>query len=476
MPIPVLMGKLSKRQILVLALCPVAIAAGATVGVLSSRSGSGPRVNVSSDGGSAPDDGGDAGFAPGDQSIPQPADPSTTATAPASTTITTARPTTTTTAPTTTTGPSTTTTTTAPPTTTTTAPPLPTVTFKAPAEFPAGTDAAAVVAADFNGDHHPDLAVVDDGPATHQVVILTGDGKGAFAAGPTYSTSGPTAIATGDFNGDGHPDLAVLNGGANKISILMGVGDGTFTAKPDVATGVGPLAIVTADFTGDHHADLAVVTGNPAPTVAVHPGLGDGTFGTTVTTSIPGPTAAFAAGDLNGDGKVDLAVGGYDTVYSLIGTGNGQFQTPVPHKAAAPYIRAVGIGDFNHDGRPDIAAVMPDLSSVYDFLGTPSGFAPATGQSIAGATPPGSGSGAAMAVGDITGDHADDIVVSVVTNKNVALLLDNGTSTLTHPVPNLTTSSSAQALTLADVNGDGRLDLIVADSVAGVAVFLAEAS
>ena len=131
---------------------------------------------------------------------------------------------------------------------------------------------------------------------------------------------------------------------------------------------------------------------------------------------------------------------------------------------------------MNHDGRLDIAAVVPDVNSVYDFLGTPSGFGPATYQSIAGPTPPGAGSGAALAVGDVTGDHADDLVISVVSNKSVALLLDNGTPTLTHPVPNLTTSAGAQGLTLADVNGDGRLDLVVADSSGGVAVFLAQAS
>ena len=479
------MGRLSRRQILVLALCPVAIAAGATAGVLSSHSGSGPTVNVSADGpngGAADPAGAEAGIMPGDQSTPEPADPSTTATGPGSTTSTTAQPTTTTqptagTDATTPTGPSTTTTTTAPTTTTTTVPPAqPSVTFRAPVEVPAGTDAVAVAAGDFNGDHHPDLAVVDNGPA-HQVVILTGDGKGSFAAGAAYPAPGPTAITTGDFNGDGRPDLAVLNAGSSSISILMGVGDGTFTPKPAIATGVEPLGILTADFTGDHVADLAVVTRNQ--TISVYPGAGagagDGTFSPAISTSVPGPTQAFAARDLNGDGKVDIAVGGDDTVYTLLGTGNGRFQTPVPHQASGS-IQAVGIGDVNHDGRPDVVAVVPDLSAAYSFLGTPTGLGPASYQSIAGATPPGSGSSAALAVGDITGDHTDDVVISVATNKNVVLLLDNGTATLGHPLPNLTTGSGPLGLTLADVNGDGRADLVVADSSGGVAVFLAQGS
>ena len=68
------------------------------------------------------------------------------------------------------------------------------------------------------------------------------------------------------------------------------------------------------------------------------------------------------------------------------------------------------------------------------------------------------------------------MVISVATNKNVVLLLDNGTATLGHPLPNLTTGSGPLGLTLADVNGDGRADLVVADSSGGVAVFLAQGS
>jgi len=147
-------------------------------------------------------------------------------------------------------------------------------TFTATASPSTGIGPDSIVAADFNGDGIPDLAVANSYSDT--VTILLGNGKGGFTPAPTLATGNePTSVAVGDFNGAGIPDLAIAVDGAGSenqgsIAIWLGNGDGTFTAKASPLTGVGPSSIAVADFNGDGTSDLAVAnvgndfTGNTA--------------------------------------------------------------------------------------------------------------------------------------------------------------------------------------------------------------------
>ena len=174
--------------------------------------------------------------------------------------------------------------------------------------------------ADFNGDGKVDLAVANYGGngvvgVVGTVGILLNKGNGTFAAATTsttYSTGGsnPRSIAVGDFNGDGKPDLAVANYTSGTVGILLNKGNGTFATATTYGTGGSdPRGILSGDFNSDGKANLAV-TNNGSDDVGILLGSGNGMFSAATTFSTGSGSEPFglAVGDFNGDGKPDLAV------------------------------------------------------------------------------------------------------------------------------------------------------------------------
>lgn len=128
--------------------------------------------------------------------------------------------------------------------------------------------------------------------------------------------NGPYFVAVGDFNGDGKQDLAVANFWGGSVSILLGKGDGTFEAPVDYAVLYAPSSIAVADLNGDGKLDLAVTNcggcmyheGPTSSPVSVLLGNGDGTFRTHVDYPAGNSPISVVIGDFNRDGKPDLAV------------------------------------------------------------------------------------------------------------------------------------------------------------------------
>jgi hypothetical protein len=205
-----------------------------------------------------------------------------------------------------------------------------------------------VVAADFNGDGNLDLVYLDESTST--VVVLLGNGDGTFQAPrtfPVFSGAGAqqAPIIAADFNGDGKPDLAVPDTVGNAIDILLGNGDGTFQPQIVAPIATGPVSIAVADFNQDGKLDLAVGTSPTSPTasgvVSVLLGNGDGTFQTHVDYGglalcahdafyFPSTVTGVAAGDFNNDGFLDIVgitSSGYPCEGFLFfpGNGNGTF-------------------------------------------------------------------------------------------------------------------------------------------------------
>jgi len=223
-----------------------------------------------------------------------------------------------------------------------------------------GQDAAV---ADLNGDGKADLVLV--GPLNFAHVLVTNASFLEYAIGdgfPDFSHS----VAIGDLNHDGHLDLAV--GNINTVSILLGQGDGTFAPRTDFPTGggpqtvaVGPQTVVIADIDGDGNPD--VVTGNAkdysAYTVSVLPGNGDGTLGSPIDYGVDGPPQKMVVGDFNGDGRPDLAVACYTDVTVLLNTGNAG---PREARAFVSGKRTIPVGSDT----PGISVRIEPVSGSFD--------------------------------------------------------------------------------------------------------------
>ena len=341
-----------------------------------------------------------------------------------------------------------------------------------PSSFGAGSSAFSVATGDFNRDGKLDMAVVNAG--ANNVSILLGNGDGTFQAHVDYPTGPqPVSVAVGDFNGDGKLDLVVANQncasspcGPGSLSILLGKGDGTFETAMEFSTGPAPYSVAVGDFNGDGKLDLAVAnSGPPTPSdISVLLGNGDGTFQTSVyyaTGSGTGP-AAVAVGDFNHDGKLDLAVANFacgspcGNLAILLGNGDGTFKAAVNYATGAQPI-SIAVGDFNHDGNLDLAVANNSSSSVSVLLGNGDGtFKTAVSYSVPS-------DAVSVAVGDINGNGKPDLVVADLYSTSVSLLLGNGDGTF-GVATNFAAGSRPNSVALGDFNGDGRLDIAVADS------------
>ncbi len=317
-------------------------------------------------------------------------------------------------------------------------------------------DAGPVVAvADFNGDGHPDIATDRQ--------FLVGDGSGNFAVGAPYpKSSGRGAagsIVATDFDGDHKIDLAF--GVVNGIWIALGNGDGTF--KPEVfhaaGNGTAPplLALTVADFNGDGHPDLAAVNAsNNAVVVLV--GSGNGTFLPAVSYPTGSAPMDLAVGDFNGDGKLDLVVANAtdNSISILRGNGDGTFQPGVRIVTgsfpSAP--TGVAVGDFNGDGKLDVAVTNDVVPTVSVLLGKGDGSFQPVIDYPAGSDPN------AIAVADLNGDGKLDIAVT--NSTTVSILLGNGDGTFRLPVAFGVPGPAGIVVT--DVNGDGQPDLVIGGS------------
>ena len=249
--------------------------------------------------------------------------------------------------------------------------------------FPFGYGAASVEAADLNQDSNPDLAVgvtVCTGVCRGAVALLIGHGDGTFHLTSVYDSGGQTrvSLAIADLNDDHHVDIAAVNDDSGDVGILLGNGNGTFQPVVSYPTGANRPNVVggysflvkTGDLTGDGNLDLAVANGCMKNVVqcngivSILPGNGDGSFqqprlyasGGWLSTSV-------AVADLNADGTLDVAVSNEcsnkncrnGTVGVLLNNSQGTFLQPQRYSSGGWVATSTTLGDFNRDGKPDLA-------------------------------------------------------------------------------------------------------------------------
>ena len=277
----------------------------------------------------------------------------------------------------------------------------------------AHTNSRSLVAADFNGDGKPDIAVSNY--VRHSVTVFRGSGDGTFAKTGDFEVSGnPYSVAAGDFNGDGKQDLVVGNQASNNVSLLVGNGDGTFKAEAKFAAGGGPVWASVGDFNGDAKPDLAV-SNYYSDSLSVLAGNGDGTFKPAISYAVGSFPLVNRAADLNGDGILDLFVANpfspfvtqssKNSVSVLIGNGDGTFKAAA-HYPVASDPRSVAAADLNGDGRADLATANYNSGTVSVIAGNGDGTFRAAVDLPAGAKP------VSILAGDLNGDGRADLAVS----------------------------------------------------------------
>jgi hypothetical protein len=318
---------------------------------------------------------------------------------------------------------------------------------------------------------------------------------------PAPAGASPASVAVGDFNDDGKPDYAIANAGDNTVSVLLGNGDGTFTPAPHspfkvnrnpfptpcVFTKCGsvPLAVAVADFNRDGRQDLAVtnipindlcsvasIFGGMCSSVAVLLGNGDGSFQDSNQFDPGGQLSiSLAIGDFNGDGKPDLATANVNssTISILLGDGTGRNFTQASRSPLRMGRRPayVATGFFNGDTIQDLAVANADDATLAVLLGNGNGtFTAAPGSPIAVGTRP-----LSIAVADFDRDGQFDMAVADFSDSAVSVLLGNGDGTFrSHGFTRVGAQPSAVAV--ADFNSDGKPDLVVANRLSSSASLL----
>ena len=324
-------------------------------------------------------------------------------------------------------------------------------TFRPATNFDVGNNMSDIFAGDFNGDGKTDLVAFlpgnASGPVNGEVRVLLGNGDGTFRVPVlTNLTAAAAELRVGDLNGDKRTDLILRNTdavtGAVTLQVLIGKGDGTFAPATVVPSDVQNADFVVADFNKDGKLDLAVAVPEG---VQVLIGRGDGTFvpGGTATVSTGYATQTMVTGDFNHDGSLDLIVdsresscsgsivkrcSGKQNVSVFLGNGDGTFgaeqifaqggytQNPFGFSVNTELGNIV-VGDFNADGKLDIAGREPLGSRLEIWLGKGDGTLSPVPAAI---TYPGPVAG----VADLNGDSLSDLLILDSSNGNLLVFLN----------------------------------------------------
>jgi hypothetical protein len=365
-------------------------------------------------------------------------------------------------------------------TTTGSAPP----TFRANVDLSMGGFPEAVVLADLDGDGRPDIITANPGGDSVSVRVNTtasGATIPAFGSEITFAVARtPRDLAVGDLNGDGRPDIVTTSQADDEVSVL--ISDSLpgaaphFRAHSDVAVGADPHVLAIGDLNGDGRADVIAANHN-GNTVSIllsttNPGDTNPTFRAQGQFSVGINPYSIALADLNGDGRLDVVAGNLadESVSVLLnrmapGATLADFETET-HVAGGGEARGMALADLNGDGRPDVVMANGNDANVGVLLNnTAPGATAASFLTLATFARAGAPTGVALV--DLNGDGRLDVVTANF-GGNVGIQLNTTPPGATTPTfaPELTfpAASPDELLALADLNGDGRLDIVTANT------------
>lgn len=362
--------------------------------------------------------------------------------------------------------------------------------FIASTAIAVGASPVSLVAGDFNEDGFLDLAVANSGDLTVSLVLSQStSGNISYTTSTLNIDNSAYGIAVGEFNSSGHLDLAVTDYEDNAVRMFLGDGKGNFATGAVVGVSPTPTGIVAVDLNHDGNTDLAVLSAGGG-TVTICMGNGDDAFNCgdepihLVVPSATTDSLSIVAVDLNGDGNLDLVANGLlqNEVYALLGNGDGTFQpsqqdagdgnnTAYPTQAypVADAPAYLAVGDFNRDGKPDLAVTEYQGGSVALLINNTLPTPQPGGDSFAAPVAVSGGNGNmadSVAVQDFNRDGKQDVAIAYLEDNTVGILLNQGAGTFGtatfYPV-----GHQPYAVTSGDLNGDGYPDLVTANTADG---------
>ncbi|MBP1683989.1 MAG: alkaline phosphatase [Deltaproteobacteria bacterium] len=325
----------------------------------------------------------------------------------------------------------------------------------------------ALAAANFDsrdGDGNLDLAVVGSAGLS----VFFGDGNGGFqaaSANPMAAGTSPRSVAVADFNRDGWPDIAVANAGSNDVTIFFGKGQRAFDAACTVPVGRNASLVVAQDLNGDNRADFAVAsqqtndvvvflqsvsTGTPAvptcptasltftslpavPLLQQPHAIAFDNFDQT-NPSRPGFAVALSSNASGADGSAKFFLATAPTSGGLSYNSGGTLTVTSPAGQSASSPSAMGTGDVNRDGRPDLIVTDQANGTVVIFLANGNGsFATSLIPFVINGRGP-----VGIAVADIDGDGVPDVVTANQGDGSVSVLVSSRPPATPTPLPTLT--------------------------------------
>jgi hypothetical protein len=311
-----------------------------------------------------------------------------------------------------------------------------------------------IVAADINGDGWPDL-ICADGNIPGTLTVLTNNGSGDFGSNATLAVGyGPMCVAAADVNGDGWPDLISADLYGKTLTIYTNNGRGLFGSNATLNVSTYPIFIMAADLKGDGKMDLICAEAY-TNLLTVFTNNGSGDFGSNATYTVGSWPMSIAAADVNGDGKLDLITANYgaasgNTLTVLTNNGSGDFGSNAT-LVVGTGPESVVAADVNGDGWPDLISANSQVDTLTVLTNSGTGVFGSNATLMVNSDP------LVVVSADVNGDGKPDLISGDHFN-GLTVQTQVGFTAWTYATTNNSTS-----ITVMDVNNDGSLDLVTAD-------------
>ena len=329
----------------------------------------------------------------------------------------------------------------------------------------------AIAAGDFNKDNRLDFAA--SVAMQNQIVIFFGNGNGTFGNEKSYqlkSCADVRSIVVDDFNSDTHLDLAFCCPNTNNVGVLFGNSNGEFWSQTTYPTMENSYAssLIVGDFNGDYKLDMVIaVPFRNILGVLMSYYRADFAIEKKYTISFSPQPYAVAVADFNNDTISDLVVvnSGTKNIGIQLGSGNGSFGSEITYPINPnSFPQYVNVGDLNRDHQMDIVIVDSKDDSIHIFLGDGTGtFGSMLTYSMGFQSSPTS-----VAIANLNNDQWFDLIVTNQGTDSLGIVYGYQYSTFgLHQIYLNSNGSYPRSVSVADIDNDNRLDIVVGNYFAG---------